>query len=210
MNEVWDLSRLYQGFDDPKLAADMEELKQLVEELTAFAKRLPEMEALEGLREGIRLQEALEDATLVIFYASLRSATDAKDPEPGSYMGRGMALISGVAEPMAAFNEWAVKLPNLMELVRGDEFLKDYEFLFANKLDSARYQLPGIAEAVMAKLSMSGGDAWSELQGFLTSTVKVNYRGTVTNLSSIRNLAYDPDPQVRKDAYEAEDRKSVV
>ena len=204
MNDVWDLSKLYQGFDDPKLAEDMEKLKQLVEELTAFAKRLPEMEALEGLREGIRLQEALEDATLVIFYASLRSSTDAKDPEPGSYMGRGMALLSGVAEPMAAFNEWAVKLPNLMELVRGDEFLKDYEFLFANKLDSARYQLPGIAEAVMAKMSMSGGDAWGELQGFLTSTVKVNYRGTVTNLSSIRNLAYDPDPQVRKDAYEAE------
>ncbi len=204
MNDVWDLSKLYQGFDDPKLAEDMEKLKQLVEQLDAFAKKLPEMEALEGLREGIRLQEALEDATLVIFYASLRSSTDAKDPEPGSYMGRGMALLSGVAEPMAAFNEWAVKLPNLMELVRGDEFLKDYEFLFANKLDSARYQLPGIAEAVMAKMSMSGGDAWSELQGFLTSTVKVNYRGTVTNLSSIRNLAYDPDPQVRKDAYEAE------
>ncbi len=204
MNDVWDLSRLYQGFDDPKLAADMDKLKQLVEELTAFAKTLPEAEPLAGLREGIRLQEALEDATLVIFYASLRSATDAKDPEPGSYMGRGMALLSGVAEPMAAFNEWAVKLPNLMELVRGDEYLKDYEYLFANKLDSARYQLPGIAEAVMAKMSMSGGDAWSELQGFLTSTVKVNYRGTVTNLSSIRNLAYDPDPQVRKDAYEAE------
>ena len=204
MNDVWDLSKLYQGFDDPKLAEDMEKLKQLVEQLDAFAKKLPEMEALEGLREGIRLQEALEDATLVIFYASLRSSTDAKDPEPGSYMGRGMALLSGVAEPMAAFNEWAVKLPNLMELVRGDEFLKDYEFLFANKLDSARYQLPGIAEAVMAKMSMSGGDAWGELQGFLTSTVKVNYRGTVTNLSSIRNLAYDPDPQVRKDAYEAE------
>ena len=32
----------------------------------------------------------------------------------------------------------------------------------------------------------------------------VSYRGTTTNLSAIRNLAYDPDPQVRKDAYEAE------
>ena len=30
------------------------------------------------------------------------------------------------------------------------------------------------------------------------------YRGETTNLSSIRNLAYDPDPAVRKDAYEAE------
>jgi len=56
----------------------------------------------------------------------------------------------------------------------------------------------------MPILAMSGGDAWSDMQQYLTSTVPVSYRGTTTNLSSIRNLAYDPDPRVRKDAYEAE------
>ena len=56
----------------------------------------------------------------------------------------------------------------------------------------------------MARMGMSGGDAWSDLQSYLTSTVPVSYRDTTTNLSAIRNLAYDPDPQVRKDAYEAE------
>jgi len=53
-------------------------------------------------------------------------------------------------------------------------------------------------------MEMSGGNAWSDLQSYLTSTVPVSYRGTTTNLSAIRNLAYDTDPQVRKDAYEAE------
>ena len=56
----------------------------------------------------------------------------------------------------------------------------------------------------MAKLSLSGGDAWSDLQSYLTSTVAVDYNGGTTNLSSIRNLAYDADPAVRKAAYEAE------
>jgi len=70
--------------------------------------------------------------------------------------------------------------------------------------EASRYLLPGIGEAVAAKLSLSGGDAWSEMQQYLTSTVPVSYRGTTTNLSAIRNLAYDPDPQVRKDAFEAE------
>ena len=56
----------------------------------------------------------------------------------------------------------------------------------------------------MARMQLSGGSAWSDLQGYLTSTVPVSYNGTTTNLSAIRNLAYDPDPAVRKAAYEAE------
>ena len=204
MNEVWNLEPIYKGFDDPAYEADMAQMKTLVEEFAAFAENLSAMEPVEGLRRGIHLQEQLAALGSLSGYASLRAATDAKDPEPGSYMGRVMALRSGMAAPMAAFNAWVVSLPNLMELVRGDEYLRDYEFFFAGKAEAAPYQLSGEGEAVMAKLTMSGGSAWGKLQSYLTSTVPVHYRGTVTNLSSVRNLAYDEDPQVRKDAFEAE------
>ena len=204
MNEVWNLDPIYKGFDDPAYQADLAAMKQLVADFAAFAEELPNLEPLTGLRRGIEIQEKLADLSAIGGYASLRSATDAKDPEPGSWMGQVMAVRSGMAAPMAAFNAWVVSLPNLMDLVRGDDYLKDYEFYFAGKAQSAQYQMCGQAEAVMAKLGMSGGSAWGKLQSYLTSTVPVNYRGTVTNLSSIRNLAYDADPQVRKDAYEAE------
>ena len=204
MNEVWDLTPLYKGFDDPTFKADMAAMKQLVADFTAFSKELPNVEPVVGLRRGVELLEKLSDLSKLFGYANLRSATNTKDPEPGSYMGRIMAIRSGMAAPSAAFNAWVVQLPNLMDLVRGDEYLKDYEFYFAGKVDSAKYQMGGEAEAVMAKMGMSGGSAWGKLQSYLTSTVPVSYRGTTTNLSAIRNLAYDPDPQVRKDAYEAE------
>ena len=204
MNEVWNLDPIYKGFDDPAYQADLAAMKQLVADFTAFAEELPGLEPIEGLRRGIEMQEKLADLGSLGGYASLRSATNAKDPEPGSWMGQVMAVRSGMAAPMAAFNAWVVSLPNLMELVRGDEYLKDYEFYFSGKLESAQYQMGGEAEAVMAKLGMSGGSAWNKLHSYLTSTVPVNYRGQVTNLSSIRNLAYDADAQVRKDAYEAE------
>ena len=204
MNEVWDLTPLYKGFDDPAYEADMAAMKALVADFTAFSKELPNMEPVAGLSRSVELLEKLADLSKLFGYANLRSATNTKDPEPGSYMGRIMAIRSGMAAPSAAFNAWVVQLPNLMELVRGDEYLKDYEFYFAGKVDSARYQMSGEAESVMAKMGMSGGSAWGKLQSYLTSTVPVSYRGTTTNLSAIRNLAYDPDPQVRKDAYEAE------
>ncbi len=204
MNEVWNLDPIYKGFEDPEYQADLARMKALAEEFKAFAEELPSLEPIEGLRRGMQLREEMAALGSLGNYASLRAATAARDPEPGSWMGQIMAVSSSTAGAMATFNAWVVSLPNLVELVRGDEYLKDYEFLFAGKLESARYQMGSEAEAVMAKLGMSGGSAWGKLQSYLTSTVPVNYRGTVTNLSSIRNLAYDADPQVRKDAYEAE------
>ena len=204
MNEFWDLDRIYKGFEDPAYQADFAAMQQLVKDFAAFAEELPTLEPLEGLRRGVALQETLTDLTSLFSYSSLRQSANTKDSEAGSRMGQVMALHSGLAAPLAAYNDWVAKLPNLMELVRADENLRDYEFLFANKAESGKYLLPGIAEAVMAKLEMSGGEAWSDMQSYLTSTVPVSYRGSTINLSAVRNLAYDPDPQVRKDAYEAE------
>ena len=205
MNEFWNLDPIYRGFDDPAYGADMERLKALTEEITRFTDSLSTREPMEGLRRGIALQEEFSEISGRLgLYASLRQSANTRDSEAGSYMGRVMALYSNVAAPFAAFKDWASKLPNLMELVAGDENLKDYTFLFRNMADSSRYLLPGVGEAVMARMSLSGGDAWSDMQQYLTSTVPVSYRGTTTNLSSIRNLAYDPDPTVRRDAYEAE------
>ena len=205
MNEFWNLDPIYIGFDDPSFIEDMARLKDEAGKITAFASELSSLEPLDGLRRGIALEETFSELIgKLAGYASLRQAANTRDSEAGSRMGQIMALYSGVAAPFAAFKDWASKLPGLMELVEGDENLKDYTFMFKNMADSARYLLPGVGEAVMARMSLSGGDAWSEMQQYLTSTVPVAYRGTTTNLSAIRNLAYDPDPAVRKDAYEAE------
>ena len=205
MNDVWNLNPIYRGFEDPAFEADLTELKRKVARFEAFADQLQDMVPVQGLREGITLQEDIQFlAAKLVEYASLRQAADTRDPEAGSQVGRCMTVLSAMAAPGAAFESWASKLPNLLDLVRADENLKDYEFLFTNMAQSSRFLLPGIGEAVMAKMQLSGGNAWSDLHGYLTSTVPVTYRGEITNLSAIRNLAYDADPQVRKEAYEAE------
>ena len=205
MNEVWNLDPIYKGFDDPAFAGDMERFGEKVAQMAALAGKLAQGDPLEGLRAWIRLEEETDALGYKLAgYAQLRQSTNTRDPEAGSAMGRVMSLYSGTAAPGAAFRDWASKLPNLMELVRGDEDLKDYEYLFSNIAENSRYLLPGMGEEIMARMRMSGGDAWSDLQGYLTSTVPVTYRGQTINLSTVRNLAYDPDPQVRRDAYEAE------
>ncbi len=205
MNGQWNLERLYLGFDDPKYQADFEHLKELADNYNAFAQNLADQEPLDGLKAGILLQEQFHAlAETLYLYCELRSSVNALDTEADSHGGRVMALFSATAGAGTAFREWACAIPNLMELVKGDELLKEYEFLFANMLEANRYALSVEATRVQARMELSGGNAWSKLHGYLTSTVRVNYRGEETNLSGIRNMAYDADPQVRKDAYEAE------
>ena len=205
MNEVWNLDVIYRGFDDPAFAADMEKLEKLVKDYTAFAGELGRQTPLDGLKKGIALEEALTVLTAKLGeYASLRQSVNTRDAEAGSRLGQVMQRISGAAGAQAQWREWVSKIPDLMVLVAGDETLKDYTFLFESLLRNSTHLLGSLGEQISARLSMSGSSAWSDLQGYLTSTVPVSYNGGTTNLSAIRNLAYVPDPAVRKAAYEAE------
>ena len=205
MKGTWNLDPIYLGFDDPDFEAHMAAMKEAVEKVCAFAATLETVEPLEGLRTGIALEERITALAERLFgFASLRQSVNAQDAEAGSRLGQLMAILSATAAPSAAFKDWAAKLPDLMELVESDESLRDYSYMFQNIQKNSKYLLSGPCEKIMAMMEMSGGNAWSDLQGYVTSTVPVSYRGKTTNLSAIRNLAYDPDPQVRKDAYEAE------
>ena len=205
MNEVWNLSVIYEDFADPQYEKDLGLLKEKAAAYAACTATLHEADALVALKNCIALEEEITLlANKLAEYAMLRQSADARDAQAGSQIGRIMAVISSLAAPQAAFKDWASKLPNLTELVKSDDTLKEYTFLFENLAKSSKYLLSGQAEAVMARMQLSGGNAWSDLHGYITSTVPVTYRGQTINLSAVRNLAYDPDPQVRKDAYEAE------
>ena len=206
MNTTWNLAPLYPDFSHPAFQADLEALRTAVQQQgPAFAAQLPSLTPEEGLKQGLQLLETVEAlVNKLAGFASLRQAADTKDPEAASMLGQILGIYSGFAATEAAFKAWCAQVEHLMDLVDSSPELAPYHFLMTKVLDSSRYQLPGRGEEIMAKMGLSGGNAWSDLQQYLTSTVQVHYNGQITNLSAIRNLAYDPDPAVRKAAYEAE------
>ena len=205
MNEVWNLDPIYPGFDTPEFKQDLADLKETVADFASWVKTLETVDPLEGLKTGTDyLEKMFAYGNRLVEYCMLRQAANTLDGEASSGGSQVMGALSTMAGPKAIYKDWAAKLPNLMELVASDEVLREYTFLYSNIQSASVFQLPGMGEEIMAKMELSGSSAWGDLQQFLTSTVPVSYRGEKTNLSAIRNLAYDPDPAVRKDAYEAE------
>ena len=160
MNDVWNLDPIYLGFQDPSFEADLAALKQAVADFAAFIPTLSDIDPLQGLKDAIAHQEKIMTiGSKLMEYAMLRQAANTLDPEAGSRTGQIMAVLSSVAAPQAGFQEWASKLPNLMELVAQDEILTEYTFFFENAKDSSRFLLSGLGEEIMAKMSLSGGNA---------------------------------------------------
>ena len=205
MHDVWNLSTIYTGFDDPRFTEDLKTVEAGIAAYGELADQLAAIQPLEGLKKGIALEEEISTLTGKLgLYCSLRQSANTRDAEAVSQLGRLMGICSAVAAPEAAFHAWAAKLPDLMALAESDDVLRQYRFLFTKMQESSRYLLGSRGEEIMARMQLSGGNAWSDLQSYLTSTVPVTYRGNTINLSTVRNLAYDTDSQVRKDAYEAE------
>ena len=204
MNECWNLNPIYTGFDDPRFEEDLQALRRTVRDLEKLTQHLTgDSAAL--LKRGLTLQEQLQElAEKLLCYAELRQAACTTDAEAGSKIGKIMGVYSDSAAPVAVFEGWLAAIPDLDSLIASDPLFEEYRFILERKKLGSLHLLPGIGEKVMAKLKISGSNAWAELQQYLTSTVKVAYRGEEINLSAVRNLAYSAEAEVRKDAYEAE------
>ena len=205
MNKEWDLSPLYKGFDDPKFAADFEAWQAVSAQYRALPEQAESMDAGAFLHHAMEVMEKYSDfGRRLGSFASLRSATNTKDVEAISAMAKIQKSFSDCSAAGAFFDSYVGKLENLDELIAADPFLQEYTYRLHRIQENAKYTLDDKVEEALSKMDLSGGTGWSNLQEYLTSTVTADYRGETLNLSSVRNLAYDKDEAVRKDAYDAE------
>ena len=204
MNKEWSLDVLYKGYDDPKFAEDEKELDLLIQEMTSFVSDLSGDPA-DNLCKAIRLKKDIFLKVESLFsYAQLRMSVNTSDVESAAAAGRLSQKFSAMASPESVLKKYVGQIEDLQTVIDSRELLKEHEFYLKNMKEAAGYTLSPEVEQVISLYEISGSSAWSDLQGFLTSTVPVEYEGGTTTLSDIRNKAYDPDPDVRRSAYKAE------
>lgn len=205
MNKEWSLEILYKGYDSPEFRADMKAAEAAVEEFNETAKHLNEKPAKEALLGMIGVMERSGELFSKLFsFCSLSQSVNTSDEKASAFMGKLMDRYSAMTKARTVFEKYVSAIENLDEIIASDEKLTDYGFMLRNIKADSRYLLSEDVEEAMSLYDISGGSAWSDLQSYLTSTVTADFRGEKLNLSAIRNKAYDPDPAVRREAYEAE------
>lgn len=205
MRDTWSLDVLYTGFDDKRWSEDLKKLDDCVEKFQAFAARLSDENEKETIKEGLKLLEELEglSAQMMIF-CELRGAADTRDKDSMSYEGVLSQKRNRTRAAETKFAEYVAARKNLEQDIKEDAFLTSYAYLLRNMAEDNRHLLSGDVEEALAKMDISGGAAWSSLQGYLTSSVEADLGGKKLTLSEVRNLAYSPSREERKAAYEAE------
>ena len=201
----WNLDILYTGFDTEEYKNDLARMNELIPELAALANDCKKMTAAELLTAYVKKSEELNELIeKLAIYANLRYSANTRDTDAASMLGIIMQSMSATAAPVAVIEKAISEIDDLDEVIASVPYLHDFEYLIKNIKRDSRYLLSDKEETVFAKMSLSGANAWSDLQSNLTSSVKVNYEGEQITLSAVRNLAYSPDADVRRKAFEAE------
>ncbi|QVK20226.1 M3 family oligoendopeptidase [Mycoplasmatota bacterium] len=199
----WDLNNLYNEFNSEYLKdfEDVEELIGALNKVTEFKE-----DEISTIEEYLNIQEKIKRKLKGLQgYPTLRVATNVNDNDASKFLSNIQNLITKIVEPEVLFKSW---FKNVNYKNYESEIIKRNEYYLSRLKKEAQNLLSEKEEVLFAKMSLSGGNAWSKLQGELTSKLEVEMvldkELVKIPLSEARNLAYSDDSQIRKTAYEAE------
>ena len=205
MNTEWSLEVYYKGYEDPAFAEDFELLQKNAQALETALEQAREQDDVQGL---VTVLEAKEAYAKVLFklneYLALRNSVDTTDGKTLDYIGRLDKINASTAKAQSAMDKYIAGVADLEACIAAHPLLTEYAFLLRNTKKNAVHLFSDEMEAMISRMNLSGGNAWSRLFDYLTSTLKVDYDGEQITLPAVRNLANNPDGAVRKKAYEAE------
>ena len=201
----WNLDILYTGFDTEEYKNDLARLEEIIPEFAQVAEKSAELSSAEFLTKYVKINEEMSELIeKLAIYANLRYSANTRDTDAASMLGRIMQTMSMTAAPSAVIEKAISEIENLEEVIDNTPALHEFKYLLTNVKRDSKYLLSDKEETILAKMNLSGATAWSDLQSSLTSGVKVKYEDKDITLSAVRNLAYSPDADVRRKAFEAE------
>ncbi len=201
----WSLNKLYSSLEDPRYLGDLAQVDLLIKENENLLASKASYEASIFLEKALLLQEELTILFSKLFqFVSLSLATDVSNVLFNNALVGLRKKFVATTLSRTQLERYISNLANLEEVIKTSSYLEKYRFILLEIKNNSLHLLSDQEEVLASELNQSGGSLFAKMQGDLTSTLNVDYKGEVIALSKVRNLAYSSDSNVRKEAYFAE------
>lgn len=209
--KTWDLSPLYPSFQSPEFRKDQEILSKKISEVNTWSKEnfSNTQNAAQKLEWYLAFQNDLGDLfSRLSDYAFLTLSTDTENETAIKLCDILEDTLTELTESNTAFEKWVCSLGSLTSLFLKSSFLQEHQYYLEQIQNQGQYLLSEQEELLLARMKTTGSSAWGRLQEQLTATLKINLTLSGENktfpLATVRNLAYSPDAETRRLAYEGE------
>ena len=207
----WDLTKLYPSFESVEFINDQKELKIFIDEQTIWSNSIND--SSNNIIDKIEIiLDASEKISSILqklnSFTQLSLATNATNQIALKNLYKLQPLGLAAKNYFKITSEFIGKQANLNELINKSEKLKVFEYFLLETALSSTHLLGNEVEPIIARLSLTGGTSWERMRdmidGTMTVEIEINEKIESLPLPIVRNMAYSPDPDLRKKAYFAE------
>lgn len=213
----WDMTPIFPGLDSPEFDRAREKLDRDVADLAAFfdahgvdaRPAAPLDNATVALGEAAisRLNAVFDAAQIIGSYLEAFVTTDSRDDLAQARLSDFEQVRARLSLLDTRFTAWVGSL-DVEALAARSGAARDHAYALHRANDAAKRLMSPVEEALATDMSVTGAFAWEKLHGNVSSQIMVPVErgGAIAELpmTVIRNLASEPDRDLRRRAYEAE------
>lgn len=210
----WDMTTFFPSLESPEfneavrgVVAQCEDLEQKIGAVTEGA-TIDEatVAAFEGVQSSVN--NLIEKTILVQSYIYGFLSVNSRDEMAQARASEMQKVMARLSKVQSRVTSWLGSL-DIETLIATSQVAAEHAFLLRKSKIAAQHMMPQAEEDLAADLTISGGSAFGKLHDDLASQILAHVErqpGEFEDLpiSEVRNLAMDPDRDVRRRAFDAE------
>ncbi len=216
----WDLTTIYPSLESQEYEKDIQALAEGLADLEEYTRKNQVNGTAAVSGDDAQLAAVIDgylnrmNAVLLLYrtlavYTELQVSVNSYDTLAKRKLSEIEQIGVRIDQQSVPFQAWlgkrAAHLPGV--IARGAAAAK-HAFLLQETAEQSKYLMSEPEEALASELYLSGAAAWSKLQGTVCSQISVPFErdGKMEKLpvTALINLHSDPDPEIRRRAYEVE------
>jgi pepF/M3 family oligoendopeptidase len=206
---TWDLSQYFPSLESEEFRAEVQGVKDVIGEAVSASDSLASGDPVEIVDTYLERSKDLTARLELLFaYIGGHQAVNTRDAAAIKAMSELQLALIPLWQAQTRFTAWLGE-QDVEAIIDASDLAKEHAFILRQDKIDASHLMSQAEEDLAAELTLSGGDAFGELQAQVGSQIMVTFEKTpgetvTIPMSEVRALANDPDRDGRRRAYMAE------